>query len=98
MVMVLWIMKPWHWQHVAVVKVDVNHHPVHVLQLAHLVALSLLSSSSINGGEKCKTTNKEIICNEQSEVVGLQDLYWVEDVVTITRVIEYDEFLCVRIV
>ena len=39
MVMVLWIMKPWHWQHVAVVKVDVNHHPVDVLQLAHLVRI-----------------------------------------------------------
>ena len=29
--------EPRHRQHVAVVKVDVNHRPVHILQLAHLI-------------------------------------------------------------
>ena len=29
--------EPRHRQHVAVVKVDVDHCPVHILQLAHLV-------------------------------------------------------------
>ena len=34
--MVVW-MEPGHRQHVAIVKVDVDHLPVHILQLAHLV-------------------------------------------------------------
>ena len=29
--------EPRHRQHIAVVKVDVNHRPVHILQLAHLI-------------------------------------------------------------
>ena len=31
------LIEPRHRQHVAVVKVDVDHCPVHILQLAHLV-------------------------------------------------------------
>ena len=33
--------EPRHWQHVVVVKVDVNHCPIHILQLAHLILTGL---------------------------------------------------------
>ena len=29
--------KPWHRQHVTIVKVDIDHFPIHILQLTHLM-------------------------------------------------------------